>query len=60
MKPKSTWSLLKPHFESLVSTYVYPQLSFTPAKQEQWESDPIDFVRNTVGESCLLSSTVVY
>lgn len=50
VKPRSTWALLKPHFESLVSSYVYPQLSFTPAKQEQWESDPIEFVRTTVGK----------
>ncbi|KAH9924352.1 ARM repeat-containing protein [Epithele typhae] len=50
VKPKSTWALLKPHFETLVSSYVYPQLSFTPARQEQWESDPIDYVRITVDE----------
>ena len=49
VKPKSTWALLKPHFETLVSSYVYPQLSFTSAKQEQWDSDPIEFVRTTVG-----------
>ncbi|KAI0372335.1 ARM repeat-containing protein [Pilatotrama ljubarskyi] len=50
VKPKSTWALLKPHFENLVSSYVFPQLSFTPAKQEQWDSDPVEFVRTTVDE----------
>ncbi|CDO69881.1 hypothetical protein BN946_scf184884.g40 [Trametes cinnabarina] len=50
VKPKSTWALLKPHFQTLVSSYVFPQLSFTPAKQEEWESDPIDFVRTTVAD----------
>ncbi|KAI0647875.1 ARM repeat-containing protein [Trametes meyenii] len=50
VKPKSTWALLKPHFETLVSSYVFPQLSFNPAKQEQWDSDPIEFVRTTVDE----------
>ncbi|KAI8978716.1 ARM repeat-containing protein [Trametes punicea] len=50
VKPKSTWALVKPHFETLVSSYVFPQLSFTPAKQEQWETDPIEFVRTTVDE----------
>ncbi|KAI0769096.1 ARM repeat-containing protein [Trametes elegans] len=59
VKPKSTWALLKPHFENLVSSYVFPQLSFTPAKQEQWESDPIEFVRTTVGtctpERCIVT-----
>lgn len=49
VKPKSTWALLKPHYESLVSSYVFPQMSYTPAKQELWESDPVDYVRTTVG-----------
>lgn len=50
VKPKSTWGLLKPHFENLVSSYVFPQLSFNATKQEQWTTDPIEFVRTTVGE----------
>ncbi|EIM81399.1 ARM repeat-containing protein [Stereum hirsutum FP-91666 SS1] len=48
VKPKATWALLKPHFETLVSTYVFPNLSFTPAKQEMWDTDPVDYVRTTV------------
>ncbi|TCD68344.1 hypothetical protein EIP91_010982 [Steccherinum ochraceum] len=50
VKPKSTWALLKPHYETLISSYVFPQLSFTPAKQELWETDPVDYVRTTVDE----------
>ncbi|KAL1950524.1 hypothetical protein VTO73DRAFT_5648 [Trametes versicolor] len=50
VKPKSTWGLLKPHFENLVSSYVFPQLSFNATKQEQWTTDPIEFVRTTVDE----------
>ncbi|KAH9851744.1 ARM repeat-containing protein [Lenzites betulinus] len=50
VKPKSTWGLLKPHFETLLSSYVFPQLSFNPTKQEQWDTDPIEFVRTTVDE----------
>lgn len=53
VKPKSTWGLLKPHFENLVSSYVFPQLSFNATKQEQWTTDPIEFVRTTVGELCV-------
>ena len=49
IKPKSTWHLVKPHFETLVSSFVFPQMSFTPAKQESWDIDPIDFVRQAVG-----------
>ena len=55
VKPKSTWALLKPHVQTLVQSYVYPQLSFTPAKQEQWETDPVEFVRTSVGTYYLLS-----
>jgi hypothetical protein len=33
-----------------VTAFVYPQLCFTPAKQELWDSDPVEFVRTTVGK----------
>lgn len=51
MKPQSTWVLLKPHFESLVSNFVFPNLSFTPARQELWQSDPVDYTRTSIGAS---------
>ncbi|KAF8157919.1 armadillo-type protein [Crassisporium funariophilum] len=50
VKPKTTWALLKPHFETLVSTFVFPQLSFTNAKKTLWENDPVDYVRVSVDE----------
>lgn len=43
--------MLKPHFESLVQTYVFPQLCFTPLKLEVWNSDPVEYVRISVGKS---------
>ncbi|TBU59052.1 ARM repeat-containing protein [Dichomitus squalens] len=58
VKPKSTWGLLKPHFQDLISNYVYPQLSFTAAKQEQWQNDPIEFVRTSVDEYEVFDSPV--
>ncbi|KIY51516.1 ARM repeat-containing protein [Fistulina hepatica ATCC 64428] len=45
VKPKSTWTLLKPHFLTLVSSLVFPHLSFTREKQDLWEDDPVDYVR---------------
>ncbi len=39
----------KPHFETLVSSFVFPQLSFNATKQNLWESDPVDYVRISVG-----------
>ncbi|KAF8576887.1 ARM repeat-containing protein [Ramaria rubella] len=50
VKPKSTWALLKDHFERLVSSYVFPQMSFNEARQESWENDPVDFVRTAMDE----------
>ncbi|KAJ7813098.1 armadillo-type protein [Mycena leptocephala] len=50
IKPKSTWTLLKPHVQSLVESFVFPQLSFTAGKQHLWESDPVDYVRISVDE----------
>ncbi|KAH9999685.1 armadillo-type protein [Russula compacta] len=58
VKPQSTWALLKPHFESLVSGFVFPNLSFTPARQELWQSDPIDYTRTSIDEYENYSSPV--
>lgn len=49
VKPKSTWMLLKPHFETLVSSFVFPQLAFTNMKQELWDTDPVEYIRNSIG-----------
>ncbi|KAJ7075775.1 armadillo-type protein [Mycena belliarum] len=50
IKPKSTWTLLKPHVQTLVESFVFPQLSFNASKQNLWESDPVDYVRISVDE----------
>ncbi|KAJ6552930.1 armadillo-type protein [Mycena capillaripes] len=47
---KSTWLLLKPHAQTLIESFVFPQLSFTAAKQSLWESDPVDYARVSVDE----------
>ncbi|PPQ95282.1 hypothetical protein CVT26_014856 [Gymnopilus dilepis] len=50
VKPKSTWVLLKPHFDKLVSSFVFPQLSFTEQRKTLWENDPVDYVRVSLDE----------
>ncbi|KAF4617901.1 hypothetical protein D9613_006252 [Agrocybe pediades] len=50
VKPKSTWVQLKPHFDSLVAKFVFPQLSFNDQRKELWESDPVDYVRVSLDE----------
>ncbi|EDQ98123.1 uncharacterized protein LACBIDRAFT_310280 [Laccaria bicolor S238N-H82] len=61
MKPKSTWTLLKPHFENLVSTFVFAQLSFNDhaTKEELWENDPVDYIRVSVS-TISMSQSVLY
>ena len=59
VKPRSTWALLKDHFERLVSTYVFPQLSFNEARQDSWENDPLDFVRTALGRQKYLTQDVL-
>ncbi|KAF8651929.1 hypothetical protein AX16_004573 [Volvariella volvacea WC 439] len=58
VKPKSTWALLKPHFETLVSSFVFPHLTFTPSRKLLWEEDPVDYIRLTVDEYENYSSPV--
>lgn len=58
VKPKSTWAQLKPHYERLITSFVFPQMCFTAAKQEEWDSDPIDFIRNTVDEYVTFATPV--
>lgn len=50
IKPKSTWALLKPHCTTLFTSFVFPLMTFNAARQESWESDPIDYVRLSVDE----------
>ncbi|KAJ7740236.1 armadillo-type protein [Mycena maculata] len=50
IKPKSTWTLLKPHAQTLVESFVFPQLSFNAARRALWEGDAVDYVRISVDE----------
>ncbi|KAG1238472.1 hypothetical protein G6F68_018758 [Rhizopus microsporus] len=44
VKNKTTWLLLKPHVETLVAHFVFPQLCFSDEDQELWDDDPVEFV----------------
>ncbi|KAG1858851.1 armadillo-type protein [Suillus subluteus] len=58
IKPKSTWILLKPHVDSLVANFAFPQLTFNASKQAMWEADPVEYVRASVDEYENFSSPV--
>ncbi|KXN84333.1 hypothetical protein AN958_12748 [Leucoagaricus sp. SymC.cos] len=58
VKPKSTWAQLKPHFETLVSSFVFPQLIFNAQRQQLWADDPVDYIRMAVDEYETFSTPV--
>ncbi|CUA73326.1 Importin-7 [Rhizoctonia solani] len=49
-KAKTTWQVLKPHIQGLVSRFVFPLLVFTDEKAEAWSSDPAEYVRFDIAE----------
>ncbi|KAF8600420.1 ARM repeat-containing protein [Ceratobasidium sp. AG-I] len=49
-KTKTTWQVLKPHIQGLVSSFVFPLLVFTDEKAEAWAADPADYVRFDIAE----------
>ncbi|KAH7097641.1 ARM repeat-containing protein [Auriculariales sp. MPI-PUGE-AT-0066] len=58
VKPKTTWELVKPHFETLVSRFVFPHMCFTQQHRELWESDPVEYARMSIDEYEEYSSPV--
>ncbi|KAG8935091.1 hypothetical protein FRC03_002380 [Tulasnella sp. 419] len=50
VKPKSTWSLLKPHYQTLVARFIFPQLRFDDERKELWQADQVDYVRLSLDE----------
>ncbi|KAF8941533.1 hypothetical protein BGZ58_006936 [Dissophora ornata] len=48
VKDKSIWSIMKPHSESLITHFVFPQLCFTAADEALWVDDPVEYVHSRV------------
>ncbi|KAI8358296.1 armadillo-type protein [Mortierella sp. GBAus27b] len=49
VKDKHTWALLKPHSETLITHFVFPQLCFTPADETLWVDDPAEYIHSKIG-----------
>ncbi|TRM60552.1 armadillo-type protein [Schizophyllum amplum] len=45
-----TWTLLKPHVQNLIQTFVFPHLTFNTDKQTMWSNDQLEYVRVTIDE----------
>ncbi|RUP50513.1 armadillo-type protein, partial [Jimgerdemannia flammicorona] len=48
VKHKTTWQILKPHTETLVSHFIFPQLCFSQEDEELWIEDPVEYVHKKV------------
>lgn len=49
IKPKATWSLIKPHILDLVQRFVFPLVCLTDDEVEQFTDDPHEFARTHFG-----------
>ncbi|KAI8376325.1 armadillo-type protein [Radiomyces spectabilis] len=48
IKHKTTWAILKPHTETLVAHFIFPQLCFSAEDEELWTEDPVEYVHKKV------------
>ncbi|KAF9190108.1 hypothetical protein BGZ50_000457 [Haplosporangium sp. Z 11] len=48
VKDKHGWSLIKPHSETLITHFVFPQLCFTAADEALWIEDPVEYVHSRI------------
>ncbi|KAF9433333.1 hypothetical protein BGZ76_009597 [Entomortierella beljakovae] len=45
---KHIWSLMKPHSETLITHFVFPQLCFTKEDEALWIDDPVEYVHSKI------------
>jgi hypothetical protein len=48
VKHKTTWQIIKPHTETLVARFIFPQLCFSAEDEEIWNDNPVEFVHKKV------------
>ncbi|KAG0045066.1 hypothetical protein BGZ83_009681 [Gryganskiella cystojenkinii] len=48
VKDKGIWSIMKPHSETLITHFVFPQLCFTDADEELWVDEPVEYVHSKI------------
>ncbi|KAF9202388.1 hypothetical protein BGZ49_007438 [Haplosporangium sp. Z 27] len=46
VKDKHIWSLMKPHSETLITHFVFPQLCFSAADEALWVDEPVEYVHS--------------
>ncbi|KAF8934669.1 hypothetical protein BGZ52_003629 [Haplosporangium bisporale] len=48
VKDKNIWSIMKPHSETLITHFVFPQLCFTAADEALWVDEPVEYVHSKI------------
>ncbi|KAG0255719.1 hypothetical protein BG011_004960 [Mortierella polycephala] len=48
VKDKNIWSIMKPHSETLITHFVFPQLCFSPADEALWVDDPVEYIHSRI------------
>ncbi|ORZ05818.1 armadillo-type protein [Absidia repens] len=48
IKHKTTWQIMKPHTESLVRDFIFPQLCISLEDEQLWQHDPVDYVHKKI------------
>lgn len=49
IKPAATWSLLKPHVQALLESFVFPLICLSEEEIELYTDDPQEFARTHFG-----------
>ncbi|KAG8945281.1 hypothetical protein FRC04_001058 [Tulasnella sp. 424] len=48
VKPKTTWEMLKPHAQTLISRLVFPKLRFDHTKADLYKHNPVKYVCESI------------
>ncbi|KAF9161693.1 hypothetical protein DFQ26_004323 [Actinomortierella ambigua] len=48
VKDKNIWSIVKPHADTLIAHFVFPQLCFTAEDEALWVDDPVEYVHSRI------------
>lgn len=48
IKHKITWQIVKPHTETLVAQFLFPQLCFSKEDEQLWTEDAVDYVHKKI------------
>lgn len=57
IKHKITWKIIKPHTETLVAHFLYPQLCFSAEDEQLWTEDSVEYVHKKIGKSLIIYTT---